>query len=117
MARGLIKLQEELHHHLLKLRSIEATIRQPQFERLWADSNETQQLVLRAYIKNADKDAVIRWSREHPSLQLGEKSLADLKKIAYRLGIKNYSRKGKIELIQDISKKEEQYGSQQGIHA
>lgn len=109
MAHGLIKLQEELHHRLLKLRSIEALIRQPQFERLWDDSSEETQKELKGYIEKADKENVRKWMTEHPSLELAEKSLTVIKKIAARLGISNYSRKGKLELVQDIKEKEKVY--------
>ena len=117
MAKGIIKLQEEIHNRLLRLRSIDAILRRPQFERLWADSSEQEQQSLKAAIELLDKDAIITWMKEHTSLELAEKSLSDLKKIAYKLGITNYSRKGKLELMQDIREKEKQYGTQQGIHA
>jgi len=112
MAKGLIRIQEELHHRILKLRSIEAIIRRPQFERLWADSAPVDQGILEKHLADADKDAIIKWAKEHPSLELVEKPLVDLKKIAYNLGITNYSRKGKLELVQDIQEKEKQYGTQ-----
>jgi hypothetical protein len=117
MAKGLIKLQEEFHHRLLKLRSIEAMIRRPQFERLWGDSDECDKVQLQQYLFEANKDGVIRWMKDHPSLQLEEKPLVDLKKIAYKLGISNYSRKGKLQLVRDIKEKEDKYGTHQGLHA
>jgi hypothetical protein len=117
MAKGLIKLQEEFHHRLLKLRSIEAMIRRPQFERLWGDSTPEDKIQLEQYLFEANKDGVIMWMKEHPSLELTEKPLVDLKKIAYKLGVKNISRKGKIELVRNIQEKEKQYGTQQRLHA
>jgi len=111
MAKGLIKLQEDLHNTILKLRSIEAIVGRPQFERLWDDSSPEQQAALMINIQNADKENVIIWERDHPSLELGEKSLTCLKRIACRLGLVNYSRKGKLELIRDIQEKEN-YGPQ-----
>lgn len=117
MAKGLIKLQEEFHHRLLKLRSIEAMIRRPQFERLWGDSDVNQQEELKKMMDAADKAGVSQWMKEHPSIELAEKPLADLKKIAYKLGITNYSRKGKLELVRDIQQQEKLYGTQQRIHA
>jgi len=92
-------------------------IRRPQFERLWGDSSDESKKQLQTHILAADKKAVVKWMREHPSLELAEKPLVDLKTIARRLGITNYSRKGKLELIRDIENKEKRYGSQQGIHA
>ena len=89
----------------------------PQFERLWGDSDECQKIQLEQYMFEANKDAAIQWMREHPSLELAEKPLVELKKIAYKLGIKNLSRKGKVELVRNIQEKEKQYGLQQRIHA
>jgi hypothetical protein len=117
MARGIIKLQEELHHRLLKLRSIEAIVRRPQFERLWADSTEDQQRQLKESIEKLDKVSIRKWMMEHPSLELVEKPLTELKKIAHRLGVSNYSRKGKLELVQDIQEKEKTYGTHQSVSA
>lgn len=92
-------------------------IRRPQFERLWGDSTSEQQTQIKQYLSEANKDGVIKWMKEHPSLELPEKPLSDLKKIAYKLGISNYSRKGKMNLVRDIQEKEKQYGTQQSIHA
>lgn len=117
MAKGMIRLQEELHFKILSLRSIETVIRRPEFERLWDDSSEEQREELQQHINNADKDKVREWMAEHPSLDLMEKKLSDLQKIAYRLGVKNYSRLGKLELVQAIKTREEKYGTQQSISA
>ncbi len=92
-------------------------IRRTQFERLWGDSDESEKVQIQQYLFEANKDGVIQWMKEHPSLELEEKPLVDLKKIAYKLGILNYSRKGKLQLVRDIKEKEKQYGTQQGIHA
>jgi hypothetical protein len=92
-------------------------IRRPQFERLWGDSDECGKVQLQQYLFEANKDGVIRWMKDHPSLQLEEKPLVDLKKIAYKLGISNYSRKGKLQLVRDIKEKEDKYGTHQGLHA
>lgn len=113
---GLIRLQEQIHNRLLRLRSIEAMVRQPQFERLWADSDKKQQEIVESYIDAADRDKVREWMRKHPSLELAERPLKELYKIASRMGIVNYSRKGRLELIRAIQKKE-QNGTQQSVHA
>ena len=92
-------------------------VRRPQFERLWADSTSEQQAELLSYVNTASRSKVRGWMRDHPSLALAEKPLCDLQKIAYKLGIKNYSRRGKLELVQAIKSKEDKYGTQQGIPA
>ena len=117
MAKGMIRLQEELHWRILSLRSIETMIRRPEFERLWDDSSDEKKEELRKLIEDANRDKVKDWMTGHPSLDLTEKKLSDLQKIAYRLGVKNYSRLGKLELVKAIKTCEEQYGTQQSIPA
>ena len=117
MARGLIRLQEELHYRILSLRSIETVVRRPDFERLWDDSSSEQKEELRKLIIDANRDGVRNWMDNHPSLDLMEKKLCDLQKIAYRLGIKNHTRLGKLPLVQAIKTREEKYGTQQSISA
>ena len=92
-------------------------VRRQQFDRLWDDSSPEQRIELKQYIFEANRDKVKKWMRDHPSLALAEKPLCDLQKIAYKLGIPNYSRQGKLELVRTIKAKEDKYGSQQGIPA
>lgn len=92
-------------------------IRRPQFDRLWADSSDEDKARLMKFIEQANRDEVRVWIRTHPSLDLAEKPLCDLQKIAYKLGIKNYSRLGKLELVRAIKTKEEKYGTQQSLPA
>jgi len=106
MARGLIKIQEELHHRLLKLRSIDALIHRPEFEALWNDSTVPEQAELVEFITQANREALYKWVREHPSLDVTQKSLPRLRAQARRLGLENFSRLGKIELIRNILEKE-----------
>jgi len=87
-------------------------IRRPQFERLWGDSTSEEQAAFNTLLDSANKDGIIKWMKEHPSLELAEKPLSDLKKIAYKIGITNYSRKGKLELVNDIQEQEKLYGTQ-----
>lgn len=103
---GLLKLREELHNKLLKARSLESILLQPQFERLWEDSTARQQEECKALIVGLDKDGVSRWMRDHPSIDVGEKSVRDLYVMAQRLNIKNYTRLSKEELVATIMRLE-----------
>ena len=103
---GLIKMKEELHHQILTLRSIEAAVNNPRFDVLWDDSTDIQRKQFLSCLSTADKGGAFNWIRNHPSLDIGEKPVADLRQLAYRLNIKNYSRLSKPELIRSI----QQYG-------
>ena len=95
------------------MRSLETTILQPKFERLWEDSSQQQKDEVATHIIKEDREKLMQWIQNHPSIDLGEKSLRQLRIIGSRLGVKNYSRITIAELIKAIYKKEEQYGLQQ----
>ena len=59
-----------------------------------------------------DKEAIHVWMRMHPSLDIGEKPLKDLYPLARKLGIKNYSRLSRLNLLVEIRHAEEVYGPQ-----
>lgn len=85
---------------------MEAMILRPQFERLWNDSSEEEKNVVREYIEKCDKKGLSNWLRTHRSLDLGERSYEYLREAARRLGIRNYSRLTKPELIRLIKEAE-----------
>ncbi len=99
---------------MLLLRSLEATILQPKFERLWEDSSNRQKDEVKTIVIKEDRKKLTEWIRNHPSIDLGEKSLRQLRKIGYRLGVKNYSRLTIAELIKAIQEKEKTYGLHEG---
>ena len=108
----LTKLREEVHQKVLLLRSLETTILQPKFERLWLDSSRRQKDEVVTHIIKEDRKKLIAWMRNHPSIDLGEKSLRQLRVIGRRLGVKNYSRLTIAGLITAIQDKEKTYGLQ-----
>ena len=96
------------------MRSLETTILQPKFERLWADSSNRQKDEVSTIIELKDRGRLISWMRNHPSIDLGEKSLRQLRVIGRRLGVKNYTRLTIAELIRAIQNKEKTYGLHEG---
>jgi len=96
------RLQIDVHHHVLDLRSIEGTIHKPFFARLFAASNEEQIKEIRKIIMEGDKLGVARWMESHPDIQLGEMSHNRLKRIGKALNIPHYSRLDVIALAQRI---------------
>lgn len=115
MINGLYRLREELHNKILVSRSIESMILHPRFERLWLHSEPEQKATVRLCIKTNNKLGILKWMREHPSIDIGEKPLRDLYPIAKELRIKNYSRLQRDDLIIEIKRAED--NAQQGIHA
>lgn len=103
---GYHRVREELHNRILKLRSIENLISKPIFERLWKDSSKEEATIAEIHIGIINVDGLIRWMRTHRSLDIGEKSLRELQKIAKSRLIKNWSRLTKRELIIQIAREE-----------
>lgn len=115
MINGLHRLREELHNKILVSRSIESMILHPRFERLWLHSESEQKATVRTCIEGGNKLGILKWMREHPSIDIGEKPLRDLYPIAKGLRIKNYSRLQRDDLIIEIKKAED--NAQQRTHA
>jgi len=108
MGREMIRLQLDLHEHILNLRSIENTINKDFFDRLWDASDEDQRTKVREIIMRGDKDALALWMESHPDIDLGEMSKNKLIKLAQRLRVTNYSRLDRHELEDAINDKRKQ---------
>ena len=105
--KGLVKLREESHNRVLNYRTIENIILRPKFTRLWHDSDTEEKAVVIAAIETGDRKKLQKWMRAHPSLDLGEKPIVQLRKIGKRLGVKYYAQLGHAELLIEIIKKED----------
>ena len=86
---GLIRLREELHYRILISRSMETILLRPKFERLWEDSTDKEKEEAKKLITEHNKSGLLKWMKEHPSIDISEKSVRDLIPIARRLGVKN----------------------------
>ena len=95
----------DVHNKILSYRSIEHLINQPYFERLWQVSTGLSRILFRKMADKGDRLGCHNWIHNHPSLELGELSIRQLRKIAYEVGVKNYSRLSKYELIVGIQEK------------
>lgn len=111
MLKGLTKLREEVHNRAITFRTIENIILRPQFTRLWIDSDESERIDIEGIVLRGDRKGVYEWIKNHPSIDLGEKPFRRLREIAKRLGIKNYARLDRLDLIVEIIDKEKEHGS------
>lgn len=103
---GLIRLKEEIHSIVLRSRNIENIISSVRFERLWGDSSQEEKEEAIKYAKAINREALKKWMREHSALDLTEKPLTELRKIARKFGVKYYAKLSYAELISAIAKKE-----------
>lgn len=106
--KKLLKLRGEIHEIHLFIRRIEYLLNTQLFKRLWTGTKEKKKeefLVNKTLDKNEIKrklDIIKRWIDNHPDLEIGEYPVWRLKTRAKALGIKNYSRLTKVELIKEI---------------
>jgi len=88
------------------MRRLEHLILSPLFERLWKDSDEGLKDAATKRVFAGDLRGLKAWMRNHPSIDLGEKSVRTLREIGQRQGIANYSRLTKVELMSAIRERE-----------
>ena len=85
---------------------MEIIILAPKFERLWKDSMIEQQQQACVYIKECSLNCLRLWVTNHPSIELGEMNIRQLRERGRKADVRNYSRKDKSELIIEIQFKE-----------
>ena len=99
---NLKKVRADVHSKILNLRSIEQQINTTRFHNLWEDSTDYQRQRVEQIIGIGDRGSLWIWIRRHPSLDLGEMHVTELRRIAKLRRIPNYSRLSKIQLLTEI---------------
>ena len=90
----------EHHQRALKARRIDELINTPRFRRKWEDLTEEEREKVAERIKDLDPSGIS--SAFNDSLELGEKSIRQLRIYAAQLGVKNYTRMNKAVLLSGI---------------
>jgi len=108
--KGLVKLREEVHNRAMTFRTIENIVLRPTFTRLWIDSTDEEKEAVEDIITRGDRKQLNQWMRDHPSVNLGERPFRNLREIGKKLGITNYSRLSRTDLISAIIEKETEHG-------
>lgn len=103
IADPLGRFQSDLRTQILDLRSVLAMINQPTFQQLWEKTDASDQGRVEYWIYKGDRHRLRTWIRDHPHLELSEKSTRQLKNIAQLLSIPGYSRMSKYQLVIAIS--------------
>jgi len=95
-------VRRETHQSLLNLRAIETIINKSIFERLWNVSTEAEKQAVTLFIGERRKSSILRWIRNHRTLDLEELSVIRLKEIGQQHSIRNWCRLTRLELIRAL---------------
>ena len=95
------KLRKGLHDKILELRNLECFIYTRRFERIFEEGNKEE---IGKLIKSGDRKALMLYLKGHSTLSFGEMGFAELKQIARKMGMPNWSRHPKWRLIQELEK-------------
>jgi hypothetical protein len=109
------RIRADIHNEVNKLRNIKYMVEQESFGNLWIMSDPEQRAVVMVALEKRDKLRLINWIRKHPSIELGEMGVAQLKEIAQELKIKNWSRMLKTELLISINKQRDRIDEDKDI--
>ena len=97
-------LVDDVTEHTNNLRSIQHKLEASHINELWLLSDEQQRKEVIAYIYNGDKNKLKEWIDTHPSTKVKDWSYNRLRDRAKDIGVKNYSRMTREQLIEYIVK-------------
>lgn len=106
MGREIDELRDKIHGRILILRSIENSLALIVVDDLWKESSFLEKEKLRRVIEVESKIGVRNWIRRHPSRDISEWSIVELRQQAALWKFPGWSRMSKIELIRAINTKE-----------
>ena len=94
----------EVHDRFLQMKPVLCLVDNPKFQELWRLSDSaTRHRALHA-INNRDPVTVREWMAEHPSIDVEDLPISQLRQRGSRLAIPRYSRMSKEDLILAIKK-------------
>lgn len=98
------ELRNRARIRALDYRSVQYSLAKQGWDRIWEHLEEHEKIMIEGWVIGGESMELKDWVHDHPHLDLGEKSVERLRKMASDLGIKNYSRLSKHRLISAIGK-------------
>lgn len=95
---------------LNRARSIDRTVEGEVFLRVFESSPLSLQQEAIELIKDLDTEGLKRWIQDREYLDLSDRTTVWLRDKAAKIGIKNYSRMSRVELIREITHEETRNG-------
>lgn len=93
-----------IYREILKLRSLHRIIEDPNFVNLVVQSDKKQQAYVYVCILCKDVDKLKDWIKNQPK-EIEDLPIRDLRSLARKMQIKNYSRKTKYQIAKEIRHK------------
>ena len=97
------ELRNRARLRVLDYRSVQYVLGKRGWDKIWAYLEDYEKVMIESWVIAGSSVELKDWVHDHPHLDLGEKSLGRLRKMAADLGIKNYSRISKHRLISAIA--------------
>jgi len=100
------QIHANLTEHTNGMRAILKKVDSPHFETLWKQSTKDQREEALKAIYSGNRDLIKDWMETHPALKAEDWGYNRLRDRAAKLGVKNYSRITREELVLAIMEKE-----------
>lgn len=92
----------------LNSRAIERLLKKPDMEYMYDNSLDVKKKELQQYVAANDLEGVRRWYTTHPMNDLESLSLRELRRMARKVGVLNYCRKTKYELMKELANEDKE---------
>jgi hypothetical protein len=111
------EIRKNLTRTVKRARAIQRIVHTSEFEEAWgAVSAEIKQEAM-GYINGNNRERLIQWVRDHAPVELGMKSLRELRELGKRYGIAYCSRMDKGTLLTEIANHERRKSTGNGSPA
>jgi hypothetical protein len=105
------EIRKNLTRTVKRVRAIQRIVHTSEFEEAWAIvPAETKQEAM-GYINGNNRERLMQWVRDHAPVELGMKSLRELRELGKRYGIAYCSRMDKGTLLTEIANHERRKSS------
>lgn len=99
---SLTNLQYTVKNRYLLLQQIYRFVNTPMFEVAYSQATEEEKRILEGWIDTLEKDTLIKWVKNKNKDCLETYSTGELRELASRMGIKNYTNLTKDTLLSKI---------------
>lgn len=103
MSQELNEIRKNLVRMVKRARAIQRIVHTSEFEEIWKTASSDVKREALGYINGNNRERLIQWVRDHAPVELGMKSLRELRELGKRYGIAYCSRMDKGTLLTEIA--------------